>query len=637
MGGSSFGRGYSNLAVLILCTLFLSGCAGVAAPGSSAGTFSGAALKGAVHGGQNPISGAHVYLYAANTTSYGDESISLLTAGDDTAMDTDGQYYATTDANGLFSITGDYTCPAEASQVYLYTAGGNSGSGENSAIGLLAALGTCPAGGTLSSGLFVMINEVSTVATAYSIAGYATDATHVSSSGSALAKVGIANAFATVTNLENLGTGAALATTPAGNGVVPQSEINTLADILGACINTESSTSAGCSTLFSNAMNGSDTPTDTATAAINIAHNPSRNVTDLYGLVPAVGAPFQPTLSAQPNDFSIALSFTGGGLDLCEGLAVDASGNIWLSNNLANSVSGFNSLGAPKAGSPFKGRNNMVNPFGLAIDASGNLWVPSETSVNLVELNSSGSETTNSPFTGGGLTAPHWMTFDQLGQSWISSGPDYNSVSEFSSTGSAISSGPSGHTTGGINGPDIIAADVAGNVWIANRTGSSLSEFGISDGVANASSPFTGNGLDSPFGIAIDYSGNLWVTNFDGNSISKFSSTGSPISSYTGGGLHSPAGIAVDGAGNIWVANNGRYNISEFDSNGTAITNSKGFQLSSSVTQLVWIAIDGSGNVWVSARGSVGLNELVGAAAPVVTPLVANLLSPYASHAVNMP
>jgi streptogramin lyase len=637
MNGISFRRGISISVLLIAGCFFLAGCAGVATPRTTTTALQGAALKGAVHGGQNPIIGAHVYLYAANTAGDGSASTSLLSSGTNTTVDSNSQYYVTTDVNGEFSISGDYVCPSAASQVYLYAVGGNSGSGENSAAGLLAALGTCPANGTLSSSLYILMNEVSTIATAYGISGYATDATHVSSSGSTLAKVGIANSFATVANLEDLGTGLALATTPGGNGTVPQSKINTLSDILGACINTASSSSSSCTTLFNNAKNGSVTPTDTATAAINIAHNPTLHVSTLYGLVPGVGAPFQPTLTATPNDFSIAISYTGGGLDYCEGLAVDATGNIWVANNTASSVSKFSTLGVPNAGSPFSGKNNMSGAFGLAIDANGNIWVPSENSVKLVELSSNGTENANSPFTGGGLTAPHWITFDKYGHSWISSGPEYSSVSEFSSTGAAISPTPSGYTTGGINGPDIIAADVSGNVWIANRSGDTMSEFNASTGVANGSSPFTGNGLNSPFGIAIDYSGNLWVTNFDGNSLSEFSSTGASINSFTGGGMSSPAGIAIDGAGNIWVANNGSNRISEFNSSGTAITNSNGLQLASTVSQLVWITVDGSGNVWVSARGSIGLTELVGAASPVVTPLVANLLSPYGAHAVNKP
>lgn len=636
MSRSRLPRGFSIFAVSLLGSLFLAGCAGVVTPKADPGAIQGAAIKGTVHGGQNPISGAHVYLYAAGTAGDGTASTSLLTAHAGTTIDSNSHYYVTTDANGTFSITGDYLCPSPAAQVYLYAVGGNSGSGTNSAIGLLAAIGTCPAGGTLSSSLFIQMNEVSTIATAYGVSGYATDATHFSSSGTTLAKVGIANAFSTVTNLESLATGTAYTVTPGGNGTVPQSEINTLADILGACINTSSSSSSGCTTLFSNAKNGSVTPTDTATAAINIAHNPASNINALYGLMPAIGAPFQPTLAAAPNDFSISISFTGGGLTYCEGIAVDAAGNIWVANNTSNNVSEFSPLGVPNANSPFSGKGQMSGPFGLAIDANSNVWIPSETSVNLTELGSSGTENANSPFTGGGLTTPHWNAFDKFGHQWVSSGPNFSVLSEFASNGLAISSS-SGYTTGGVNGPDIIAADTSGNVWIANRSGNSISEFSGSTGLANANSPITGNGLSGPFGIAVDSPGNLWVTNFSADSISKFSSTGSAINSYSGGGLHSPTGIAVDGAGNIWVVNNGNNDISEFSSTGAAITNTNGFQVSPSVVQLVWLAIDGSGNVWVSARGSIGLTELVGAASPVVTPTVANLLSPYAAHAVNRP
>ena len=119
-------------------------------------------------------------------------SVSLLTSAGNTTLDssggaTNGDYYVTTDVSGSFSITGDYTCGA-GQQVYLYALGGNPGAGINSAAGLMAALGTCPAAGNfLTTTPYVVVNEVSTVATAYAFAGFATDATHVGSSGTALA------------------------------------------------------------------------------------------------------------------------------------------------------------------------------------------------------------------------------------------------------------------------------------------------------------------------------------------------------------------------------------------------------------------------------------------------------------------
>src|SRR5215475_10222586 len=109
--------------VLYLClacvfALCLAGCNISRVPPStfSPRTGSGMAIKGAVHGGQQPIVGAHVYLFAANTTGYGvpgiapsasNASVSLLSAASTGHSDSIGAYVLT-DGNGTFSITGDY-------------------------------------------------------------------------------------------------------------------------------------------------------------------------------------------------------------------------------------------------------------------------------------------------------------------------------------------------------------------------------------------------------------------------------------------------------------------------------------------------------------------------------------------------
>ncbi len=66
------------------------------------GRKAGAALHGRVHGGQQAIVGAQSVILAADATGYGKASDSLLTSPG----------YATTDSNGDFTITGDYTCPS---------------------------------------------------------------------------------------------------------------------------------------------------------------------------------------------------------------------------------------------------------------------------------------------------------------------------------------------------------------------------------------------------------------------------------------------------------------------------------------------------------------------------------------------
>jgi len=629
------------LFALLLCALVLSGCGGTAVMTSNQGAANpvgGPALQGRVHGGQQPISGAHVYLYAASTAGYNAQSVSLLKNASGTTKDSSGNYYVTTASDGSFSITSDYSCPSDTAQVYIYSTGGDSGSGTNSAIGLLAGLGTCAVPVTNS---LIYVDEVSTIATAYAIAGYAMDATDVSSSGSTLAVTGITNAFAAVRNLETLQTGLALATTPAGNGTVPQSEINTLANILAACINSSGAGSAPCTTLLGTALaNGTSgmAPTDTANAAINIAHNPWANVGTLFGLQTG-SPPFQPMLSPPaPNDFTIAIGYTGGGLGPgTGGVAVDASGNVWV-NQSTGSGSGVIIKLSPtgeilSGASGYTAGGQIVDPYDVEIDSSGNIW---ESDVStIVEMNSTGTAISTSPGYGvGAENVPYNIAFDAQGHLWVTDFDD-DVLIELSSTGGLLSG--TGFSGGGLNGPTGIAVDATGNLWISNDGGTTMSEFNES-GVANMSSPFSGN-LDRPAGISVDPSGNVWVASFGNSNLVEFNSSGSVLSTAsTSDGVNYPAGPVPDSAGNIFLSNLGGNSISEFSSNGKAITNTTGYQ-GSGLDEPDGIVIDGSGNLWAANTASSTSNvvEFVGIASPVVTPLVANLLNPYGQHTANKP
>jgi streptogramin lyase len=603
---------------------------------TTAGSVPGAALQGMVHGGQQPIVGAHVYLYAANTTGYGNAAVSLLQNTGGTVSDGKGGYYYPTQTGGTFSITGDFTCPSAGSQVYLYAIGGDPGLGQgtNSAIGLMAGLGNC---GSLSSAPYVVINEISTIATAYAIEGFATDATHVSSSNNSLAtETDVPNAFATITNLESLGRGVALPATPNGNGLVPQSEIDTLADILAACVNSAGPSSTPCTTVFSNAMNGNSQPVETATAAINIAHNPGANVATLFALMPTALA-FQPTMAFPPNDFTIAITYSGGGLDgtgLAPGaVAIDAAGNVWAPNYDASSLSEFNSNGVPKTNSPYSAAG-LDNPTSVAIDVYGNAWVANFNGDDISEFNSIGAKISGPPgFMGGGLNNPYGIVLDSSSNVWAANFSG-NSLSEFQPSGAVVSGGD-GFGDQELAGPAGIAADTVGDVWTANYSAAKASLAEAVPSVLLGQPPtvtdYTGAGLNSPYGVAIDASGNIWATNRGGanGSLSKLTSTGTAISGtsgYTGGGLSSPYGIAIDGAGNVWAANNGgnANSISEFSSGGIAISGANGY-VNVGMSSPYALAVDGSGNVWVvaSANAMGPLTEFVGVATPVVTPLSA--------------
>jgi len=620
------------IAVALCLPLVLTGC--TLSPTAAPTADPGLAIQGAVHGGQQAIVGAHVYLFAAGTTGYGGAGIaatglnasnSLLKASSTGLSDSIGAYVLT-GSGGTFSITGDYSCTPNT-QVYVYALGGNPGGGVNNQAGLIAVLGNCPSSGNfLTATPFVTVNEVSTVAAAYAFAGFATDATHVSSSGTALAQIGIQNAFANTANLADLPSGTALATTPppSSNGTPPQTEINTLGNVLASCVNSNSTSgggpSAACTTLFSAALSGGtagSAPSDTATAAINIAHNPSANIAALYAL-PTGQAPFGPTLMAVPNDFTVGIQYTGGGLTDPHYLAIDGFGDAWMVNN-NSTVTELSSLGAPFANSPYTA-GGLNGAQAIAIDLSGDAWIANYTSNTVTELSSSGSAMTGSPFATG-TKGPQGVAVDGLGYIWVTGTKTPYSVTRLSSSGVVQSGFP---FTTGLTNPRSVAIDNGENAWVtSNAALTEVSVAGVQVGLQ-----LTGNGLATVDFDAIDNSGNVWLANGNtaNSSVSEFTNLGAAAtgSPFTAGGVSTPVALAIDGGGNVWIANNGTASVSELSNTGAAISPANGYA-PPGVNGPVGIALDGSGNIWIADPNELQVTELIGAATPVVTPLAAGV------------
>ncbi len=618
------------LASLLTLVLALTGC-GIA-PQSTA-SAAGAALQGRVQGGQQPVIGAQVYLFAANTTGYGAPSVSLLApTGLNTHLDTAGNYYVLTDTTGSFSITGDYTCSPGA-QVYLYALGGNPGSGTNTAASLMAVLGQCPTTGTfLATTPYIWINEVSTVAAAYSFAGFATDSTHVSSSGTAAAKIGVANAFANAANLVSLSTGVALALTPAGNGTVQQLNINALANVLVSCVNSTGPTSTTCSTLFTNTLSGGLTgtrPTETATAAINIAHNPGVNVSQIYTLASPKVA-FAPTLTAAPQDWHLSINYFTAGAIGFEDIAIDSYGNVWIPAYAGNSLVEFSPQGvllsASASGIGYVG-GGLSQPHHIAIDTSNNVWVSNDGKNTvgyyaLSEFNNAGAVLSNSGYVCGSSSCSN-LTIDPSGDIWA---PSSNS-----SGYTLFEVLPSGatRTYGGVGSTLAIAADAQNHIWVPyDYNTNALAEF-TTAGVVVPGSPFSGGGINIPRNTVFDANGTSWHANASSGNLSAFSSTGVPLSgspftiSYSGSSL--PLQLAVDGANSIWISNGGTYAVSRIDANGNLYP---GMPFNNGVPVYTeGVAVDPSGNLWVSASGNTSsgqhdtISQFIGAAAPTITPV----------------
>jgi hypothetical protein len=630
-------------AATLLACLLIAGCSADfnAPPSPTTETNAVGTLKGNLQGGQQPIANAHIFVFAVGTggdagpgiaagsTNKATSLISSTTSG--AVLDsTIGGYYVLTNSNGDFTITGDYTCTLDT-QVYILSLQGEpDGVNNNSAIGMMAVLGNCPSSHTLAGQVgFVYINEISTIAAAYALAGFATDSTHISSNNSTLAQTGVLNAAANAAQLYSISAVpiTARATTASG-GTVPQALINSLANTLAACVNTTSSSSSNCTTLFNNAKSSgsSGTPaTDTATAAINMAHNAGANVSTLFGL--GSSSPPFTGLSSAPGDFSIGITYSG--FDDPVDVAIDANGSAWFANTLGGtgpgSVMELTHLGVATT---FTG-SGIDDPLAIAIDQSGNAWVPN--AINITKISNGTASLIPFADPNGGW----YVAIDKNNDPWFSTYTDtllYN----LTQTGGEVTGSP--YTYSSASTPEQIAIDFSGRVWSVNGESFGLDELtnpgssAILTEYPQSSEP----NVRANSGIAIDSSNNIWavaqttgLTNGVSNEcLAKINpaSPGTITTCYDDTSMQGD-GVAIDGAGNVWVANGqitGGIGAVEFNPSGTVISPAGGFS-GGAQDYPISIAIDGSGDVWLPGTGvsytGTTVVELIGIATPVVTPI----------------
>jgi hypothetical protein len=273
-------------------------------------------LSGNVAGGQQPVSGSLIQLYAVGTTGDKSSATARLTT---TLTTSDGTGAMNANANagnannslpaGSFTITGDYTCPSPSTQVYLVATGGNAGLSagiNNHQIALMATLGQC---GSLGPSTHVVLNELTTVASiapvlsfmgSYSALGSAS-----TDSSQFLAALGQVSEYA------NTSDGTVPGPSLPSGYYASTYEIRALADILAPCIDSPGGVAGdttACGKLFQMATpQGGVAPTDTIQAVIDILTNPTSNVTSLYGLAAPV-TPFQPTLPQAPASWNLPIA-----------------------------------------------------------------------------------------------------------------------------------------------------------------------------------------------------------------------------------------------------------------------------------------------------------------------------------------
>jgi hypothetical protein len=582
--------------------------------GSGTGGVVGAGFGGTVKAGLQPVSGATVQLYAAGSSGYGSAGTALLASA------------VATNSVGSFTVPAGYKCQSNSTQVYLIARGGTpaaSGAGNNSALALMTAIGSC---GSIVSGATVVVNEVTTVGSVAALAAFYASGGNVGASSTNT--TGMANAFGTAGQLVNMSTGTSPgASLPTGLSV-PTAKINSLADIVNSCTSTNGGT-ACASLLTAASVAGGSAPNDTLDAVYDILRNPANNVKALYALLSA-SQPFTPVVSAAP-DWTLAATWSGGGMNVPTAMALDSSGNAWVASYFS-ALTELPPLGTTGSAQQMASASNgLMNSYGLTVDGSNNIWVANEQTVssinggngNVVKFSNGGQVLSGAGgYSAGGIFYPQGLAADTTGNVWV---VDYGNsmVSLLSPSGSAVN-GSTAWGSGQLALPVAVAVDASHNAWVANQSSDTITRFS-----ADGSKITLITCCQGASGLAVDQGGNVWVANFFGNSISEVSSTGAVLlKGQTGGGVDHPQAVAIDGAGKVWVGNYHAGTLSEFAGStaatpGTPLSPVTGFGTDAQLGTPFAIAVDQSGNLWVTnSNASNTVTVFIGLATPVKTPLL---------------
>lgn len=540
-----------RLVSLLMCAAFaLTGC-GSHSKTTPATPF--ASLNGIVQSGgtsaTQPLAGAIVTLYWASASS-------PLSVGQ-----------TTSDATGAFSFKNVQPFSGGVYYATATTVGG---------VVLAAILGT-------SVPSFVTINELTTVAAAYSMSRFFQNG-FVQGKNSGLQVAAGMNA-----NLVSVATGqssAVLLASPNADETNSLRSTRALANLVVGCVQNPSS---ACPALFAATTPPSGSaPTTVLQALVNLAHYPGQQVAGLYAqskltetkqttlYLPSLQTmPDAWTLTVKVNDSgSSAFPFGGAG-----NFVFDANGYAWITNNVVQGTTGSTTAGVivlgpdgrPSAGtngepvSPLTTGGLLGPGYGIGIATNGSVWVgnfgwggvnPTSTGNGSVsQFTSSGQPLSPANGYQGGPVMAQGTISDNTGNIWIAS-YGTNQVFVF----------PQGDTTRAISyqlpsgsNPFHIAFASDQTAWVSlfgsSSTPSGLAHFKLTGSALSLiSQTVVGSGIK---GISIDSLGNIWAASGGDSKIYVLSPSGAVLGGFSGGGVNGPWGVSVDGNDNAWVANFG--------------------------------------------------------------------------------
>jgi uncharacterized protein (TIGR03437 family) len=304
-------------------------------------------------------------------------------------------------------------------------------------------------------------------------------------------------------------------------------------------------------------------------------------------------------------------------LNTPQGLALDASGNLYICDSVNNRVrivnpqgiiSTFAGTGAtsPGGANTFNDGGLAINalmrlPSGVFVDSSGNVYI-ADTGDNIIRkvtpngiINTIVGDSYGAflgdtlPAINAELHAPTDVWVDSSGNIYIADSANaairevtastgiINTVAGNATVGDTGDTGLA--TSAGLVTPYAVALDSKGNIYFAENGDSKIREVTVSTSiintiVGNGTAGFGGDGsaatkaqLNFPTGVAVDSSGNIYIADALNRRIRKVSGTtistiaGNGVLSYSGDGgpptaaqLNTPQAVAVDSSGNYYIA-----------------------------------------------------------------------------------
>jgi len=290
-------------------------------------------------------------------------------------------------------------------------------------------------------------------------------------------------------------------------------------------------------------------------------------------------------------------------MNLPQGVAVDAAGNVYVADTANHEVRKIDTKGTITSlignGTAGSGGNQLNAPQAVAVDAAGNVYIADTQNARIVKVTPAGSASTvagnGTPGYGGDggaatsaqIYTPTGLAVDTKGNLYIADyqnhrirmvtpGGTISTVAGNGNQGYGGDGGPAANAL--LNYPAGVAVDSGGNLYIADW-GNYVIRKVLTNGtiatIAGTHAPgYTGDGglavqaqMSGPTDVAVDSSWNVYFTDgssrvreiFTSGFINAIAGNGTPGYSGDGGAataaqINVPAGLAVSSSGNVYVA-----------------------------------------------------------------------------------